>query len=369
MTARITRHTGVACVAALALGVGLTGLTAIPAAAVTVSEPIADGLVTPLGLAVGSDGTFYIAEAFASTLTAIDRGGNRSTVDTPAGSTAGVDALGRGTLVYTVTGFPETEDEPPPTFLHRITPAGKPRVLASPSAHEEEQNPDSVNTYGFTDLDQECLDQIPPFVPPPYPGIVESNPYSVAITPGGWVIADAAANTIITVRPNGRMATLAVLPPVPQAITAEIAAGFGLPDCAVGESYYGEPVPTDVEVGPDGHYYVSTLPGAPELPGSGAVWRVNSRSGDLTKIADGFTSAVDLAVAADGTIYVAELGVTDFSTGGATGGRISTITPAGVNVLVEVNEPGALEISRDGTLYATVDVLSETGGRLVEVTP
>jgi hypothetical protein len=217
MTARITRHRGAACAAALALGVGLTGLTAAPAAAGTVSEPIAEGLVTPLGLAVGSDGTFYVAEAFANTLTKIDRRGNRSTVDTPTGSTAGVDALGRGTLVYTVTGFPETELEPPDTFLHRVTPAGKPRVVASPSAHEE-QNPDSVNAYGFTGLDQTCLDQIPPFVPPPYQGIVESNPYSVAIVPGAWVVADAAANTIITVRPNGRMATLAVLPPVPQAI-------------------------------------------------------------------------------------------------------------------------------------------------------
>ncbi len=371
MTTRSTHQRGAACAAVVALAVGLTGLTAVPAAAGTVSEPIADGLVTPLGLAVGSDGTFYVAEAFANTLTKIDRRGNRSVVDTPAGSTAGVDALGRGTLVYTVTGFPETEDEPPPTFLHRVTPAGKPTVVASPSAHEEQQNPDSVNTYGFADVDEECLAQIPPFVPSPYPGIVESNPYSVAITPGGWVVADAAANTVLQVRPNGRISTLAVLPPVPQTITAEIALGFGLPDCVIGQSYYGEPVPTDVEVGPDGHYYVSTLPGAPELPGTGAVWRVDANSGALTQVAGGFTGAVDIAVAADGTIYVAELGVTDFSTGApvSTGGQISVISAAGVSVLAEVNQPGAVEIGRDGTLYATVDVLSETGGSLVQVTP
>ncbi len=40
-----------------------------------------------------------------------------------------------------------------------------------------------------------------------------------------------------------------------------------------------------------------------------------------------------------------------------------------VSVLAEVNQPGAVEIGRDGTLYATVDVLSETGGSLVQVTP
>ena len=31
----------------------------------------------------------------------------------------------------------------------------------------------------------------------------------------------------------------------------DVAAGLGLPDCLVGETYYGEPVPTDVEIGPD----------------------------------------------------------------------------------------------------------------------
>lgn len=371
MTALHTRARVTAGLAAVGLGVSLAGLTATPAHAGAIGETIADGLVTPLGLAVGNDGTFYVAEAFASTLTAIGTDGDVSTVETPSGSTAGVDARGKGTLAYTVTGFPETETEPPDTFVHRTTPAGKPRVVASPSAHEELFNPDGDSMYGFTDVDDECLANVPSFVPPPYPGIVESNPYSIAITGGGWVVADAAANTIVDIRPSGVMTTLAVLPPIPQEITPEVALGFGLPGCVVGESYYGEPVPTDVEVGPDGNYYVSTLPGAPELPGNGAVWRVDSRSGALTQIAGGFTGAVDIAVADDGTIYVAELGVTDFSGGGpvSTGGQISMITAGGVSVVVEANQPGALEIGRDGTLYATLDVLSETGGQLVVISP
>jgi hypothetical protein len=40
--------------------------------------------------------------------------------------------------------------------------------------------------------------------------------------------------------------TLAVTPPAPVEITAEVAGGMGLPACAVGLTYYGESVPTDI---------------------------------------------------------------------------------------------------------------------------
>jgi hypothetical protein len=69
----------------------------------------------------------------------------------------------------------------------------------------------------------------------------------------------------------------------------------------VGATFTGEPVPTDVERGPDGSLYVSSLPGFPEAPGTGAVFRVDPRTGDVEKLYDGFSGAVDLAVDADGT--------------------------------------------------------------------
>lgn len=351
----LLRATGVA----LAAGVLTAGT--LPAHAATVSDPIAEGLVTPLGLAVGSDGTFYVAEAFINQITTIGKKGARSSF-TVGGSTAGVDAKGKGTLVYTVTGFPETEEEPPDTYLYTTNPSGKSRLLASPSEYEERVNPDAGNTYGFLDLDEDCAGQLPPFVLP-YNGIVESNPYAVAIVPGGWLVADAAGNSVIKVGANGRVSTVAVLPPVPQVVTQETvdqAAEFGLelPECVVGETYTGEPVPTDVEVGPDGHYYVSSLPGFPEAPGAGSVWRIDSRTGALTQVATGFSGAVDIAVAADGTIYVAEL----FA------GQISAIAPGGgTSVVVQVDEPVALEIGPDGTLYATLGL--EGPGVLVAITP
>jgi hypothetical protein len=350
----LLRATGVA------LAAGALTAGTLPAHAATVSDPIAEGLVTPLGLAVGSDGTFYVAEAFINQITTIGKKGARSsfTVD---GSTAGVDARGKGTLVYTVTGFPETEEEPPDTYLYTTNPSGKSRLLASPSEYEERVNPDAGNTYGFLDLGGECAEQVPPFLLP-YEGIIESNPYAVAIVPGGWLVADAAGNSVIKIGANGRISTVAVLPPVPQVVTQElydqIVEEFPLPECVIGETYYGEPVPTDVEVGPDGNYYVSSLPGGPEAPGAGSVWRIDSRTGALTQVATGFSGAVDIAVAADGTIYVAEL----FA------GQISAIAPGGgTSVVVQVDEPVALEIGPDGTLYATLGL--EGPGVLVSITP
>jgi len=345
----------------------VVGLT-LPASAVTVGTPIIEGLVGPLGLAVGSDGTIYVTEAFAGRLTAIDRrGGEKVLVDIPGNEVAGVDAKGKGTLVFTQTLFDgEAGEEAPPldALLGRVQPNGKAKVIASTQAFEAANNPDAVNTYGLVgSTDVDCLAQVEaiPF-PPVYEGIVESHPYAVAIVPGGYVIADAAANAIFRVAKNGRMSTLAVLPPIEQVITADAVAALLPADISAceGETFLGEPVPTDIEVGPDGHYYVSTLPGFPEAPGAGSVWKINSRTGAVSLVASGLVGPVDIAVADDGTIFVAEL----FAF------QISTIVGGVVAPYVFAHSPGAIEIGRDGTIYATIGVFDEVnGGAVVKITP
>lgn len=330
--------------------------TSLPAAAATVSEPILNDLSGPLGLAIGNDGTIYVAQAFAGLLTTVDSNGTAATlVDGSGDEIAGVDARGKGTVVFTQTTY-GVPGQPPAVAasLARVRPNGRTTTLLSTSDYETMNNPDGNVEYGFTDVDEACLDKLPDFVQP-YTGIVETHPYAVAIVPGGYLIADAAGNDIIRVGNNGRASTVAVLPPVENVITAEIASDFELHECVVGATYWGESVPTDVEVGPDGHYYVSSLPGAPELPGTGSVWRIDSRTGDLTMVGDGLAGAVDIAVAADGTIYVAELDADQISK--ISGG---TITP-----VVQIDEPGAIEIGLDDTLYATTNVFGP--GALVTI--
>jgi DNA-binding beta-propeller fold protein YncE len=88
--------TAVATAMSLVLPLAATA-TAAPAA--TVSPPLATGLVGPLGLAVGSGGTVYVAQSFAGTLTAIDKNGTRTVAQEDGAGIAGVDARGAGTLV------------------------------------------------------------------------------------------------------------------------------------------------------------------------------------------------------------------------------------------------------------------------------
>ena len=106
----------------------------------------------------------------------------------------------------------------------------------------------------------------------------------------------------------------------------------------IGKTYRFEPVPTDVEVGPDGLLYVSTLPGGPEDPSlgaRGAVYKVNPSTGKVWKLAGGLLGATNLAVGPDGTVYAAEL----FS------GRVSVVTKGTVTPFVEI--PNALSVEAD----------------------
>lgn len=343
------RNTVLAAVAAAMLVAPL----ATPASAATVSGPLISGLVTPLGLAVGSDGTIYVSQTFAGTLTALDHKGARTLASVADGEIAGVDAQGKGTLVYTTSNAQETVAA---TFgnLVRLLPNGKSRVVADLLAFENAANPDQVNSYGFVGLTPECEATLPPGAElVPYTGILETHPYAVAIVPGGWVVADAAANDLVAVSANGRVRALTVFPALPSVVSAELAAEAGLDPCVVGATYRSEPVPTDVELGPDGMLYVSILAGgiAP-----GAVYRVDPRSGERTLLASGFIGATDLAVSPDGRIFVTEL----FAD------RVSEVVAGGPSPVASVPMPGAVEWA-NGRLYVTTGVFGD--GQVVTVTP
>jgi hypothetical protein len=355
--------------AVCAVAVAMLGTSVGPVGADPTMTTVADGLVTPLGFDVSTNGTIYVGEAFAGRLTAIGRDGARTTlVDAAPAAIAGVAVSGND-VSFTTTVFPE-EGGAAATSLSRVTPAGRVTQLADLQHFEETHNPDADATYGFLDeVPEDC--ELPDFPPrTPYTGIVESNPYAVAIDGSDRLVADAAGNSIVRVRRNGSVSLVAVLPPIVQTITPFGAAFGELPDCVVGLRYAGEPVPTDIEVGPDGHYYVTSLPGFPEELGAASVWRIHRSTGALSLVADGLSFAVDLAVSQDGTIYVAEL-LSDVAT---FTGRISAISGGTVSTLVDqVPFPGAIEIQRHGdreTIYATIGVLDEqVGGSLVTITP
>jgi hypothetical protein len=257
---------------AIAAVVGLTMTVGGPVAADEHGpfEEIASGFVGPLGLAIGQDGTVYVAEAFAGQLTSFrtEAPNDRTALATEPGFVAGVDAQGKGNVYFTSS----TEEG---ALLKRVRPNGKQTVVADLGEYEAMNNPDQDQEYGFLEgsISEECRAELPDFLQEPYTGIVDSNPYAVAIDGGSVLVADAAGNTILRVAANGGISTVAVLPPVDQTITQDIIDELAdneefpveLPDCVLGATYTGEFVPTDVEIGRDGSLYVSSLPG----PGRG----------------------------------------------------------------------------------------------------
>lgn len=350
---------GVVAAATLALAAGVAAPAQAAGTTGTVSDPIVSGLIGPLGLDISANGVIYVAEAFAGQLTRVLPGGARTVLYQSGGSSLpGVASTGLlGRVVVTLSQFPEENAPPIDTTLVLVKPNGSSKTLGSLLDHEVSTNPDAGQQYGFTDLPAGCLAKLPPELQP-YTGLIDSNPYKVAaLTPFRFAVADAAGNSINEVA-NGTVTTVAVLPPIPQEIRLNNVRKLGLPLCTVGHDYQSEPVPTDIEVGPDGYWYVSALPGGPELPGYGSVYRVDPDTGEVSLVTRGFNGAVDLAVADDGTIYVAEL----YSN------KITSYADGSLSTVAEVFSPGAVEIASDGTIYATVGVFAPSGD-VVTITP
>ncbi|GAB3032000.1 ScyD/ScyE family protein [Parafrigoribacterium mesophilum] len=326
---------------------------------------VTTGLVSPLSLDVARNGFSYLSQNFAGLVTQVDHRGTASVIASAPGFETGAVSSRNGTVYYAVVA----QDHSSAALMARSS-NGTVRQVADLWAHENSENPDSVNAYGFEGLSEDCIAQFPapgPMEnPPAYTGIVDTHPYASLALADAIYVADAGANAIWRVGYDGTVTTVAVLPPTaPTFVTAELASAFGFPACAAGHNYRFEPVPTDVELGPNGWLYVTSLPGGPEdasLGARGAVLKVNPHTGKIATVATGFTGSTGLAVSPrTGTVYVAEL------FGGPDGtGQVSVVWP-GANTptpLIALSAPAAIEL-RHGTLYVTTDAL--TDGKLTLV--
>ncbi len=349
-SARSALLVGAAAAAMLATGT---------AAAAETATPLLDGLSAPLGLAVARDGTLYVAQAFGEPAVLTQyRAGVTSTV-AGGGVVTGVDALGRGTTTFLADGQVKV-----------VTPSGTTTTLADLWAYEAAVNPDADSSYGLQGLSDSCRDDVEAAGLPdevlgavlPRGGLVDANPYAVAIMPDGErVVADAAANALVGVSRSGQVRTVAVLPPRPSTVTADAAAELGLPGCTIGLTLNLDFVPTDVELGPDGLLYVSSLPGGPDasspLGPRGGVFTVERSTGSVQQVATGLDGATDLAVTPQGDVFVTEL----------FGGRVSKVSAGGlVELVAELDQPVAIEYFR-GTLYVARGVFGP--GQVVTLVP
>ena len=326
-------------------------------------ETVLAGLDSPRGLAVGPAGRLIYAEVSGAISEMIARGRNAGSTrllnNVPATFIApNLTTEGGQIFVLTAGGPPDSGA----ATLYKVT-NGHVRALADIAAYQE-TDPDPNNLAG-----------------PPE----ESNPFGVAALPDGSVlVSDAAANDLVRVYPNGDIVTVARLTPRIVAVPAELGGPPNFPPG--GTMIPSEAVATSVTVGADGFYYVGELRGFPATPGKSQIWRIAPESvnavcdpaapntGNCRRYADGFTSIVDLAAGADGSIYVVELAKKswlqwELGLANPPIGRVSRIPPGGgAPVELAPNQlilPDNVAVANDGAVYVSTPVFGP--GQIVRV--
>lgn len=346
--------------AALAAGAGaaVARPAAAPAPPPGEAVTLVDGVVTPLSFDVAAPGELYVGQAFVGALTHVAKDGTRHDLVTGAPEVAAV-SVRKGVVTWAESIHEEETFQPVSAVLKRLFTDGS-TTEVDLLAYESMTNPDGEVTYGILGLTDECAATLPPFLLPGTGG-VDSHPYGSVSVADGTYVADAGANAILWVSDEGDVSTVAVLPPTVVDLEPEMVAAAGFDPCVAEGEVWLEPVPTDVELGKDGHLYVSTLPGGPEdgtLGANGSVYRIDPVSGTVEMVATGFAGATNVAVAPNGTIYVAEM----------FGGKVSAIGRHGtISTVLEIAEPAAVEYHA-GRLYVSAGVFTMPG-TVVRLTP
>ena len=317
---------------------------------------VMSGLDNPRGLAFGPEGALYVAEA--------GRGGGGPCVFLRGalqcyGPSGSVSRLWNGVQERILTGLPSQVSsageangphdisfqgrggafvtigfggEPslraqfgPPGALFgtliQVSAGGPWKVVADVSAHEASENPDNSP-------------------------VKDTNPYGVLAEPGARIVADAGANALLQVQPNGGISTIAVFPSRPQGRSTDA-------------------VPTSVVVGPDGAYYVGELTGFPFTPGAARVYRVVPGAAPEV-FRDNFKTIIDIAFGRDGSLYVLEHATGNGFSGP---GDIIRVEPNGTRTTVYqgLTRPGSILIGPNDEIYVSNRGTSVGTGEVLKI--
>jgi sugar lactone lactonase YvrE len=327
---------------------------------------VASGLLSPRGLALGANGSFFVAEAGkggarpcgvgplgemcvgrTGHLTQVsagelDRLVRLSSIALADGSTAfgphDVALSEDGPLIATIGlgGHLETREQFGPRgsllgTLVRVTRTGRVTVIADIAAFEEENDPNGDGA--------------------------DSDPYGILREGTRNIVTDAGGNSLLRVSDRGRIRTIAVFP-----------------DRNV--DFEGEPVPMDsvptaVVRGPDGALYVSELTGFPFPVGEARVYRVEPGQ-DPEVWATGFTNIIDIAFDATGNLYVVEIAHNSLASDAPTG-AVLRVSPDGSTTTVVLDQglsfPTSVVIAENGNLLVTNCGVCPGGGEVLEIVP
>lgn len=301
---------------------------------------LADGLRNPRNFAFDADGNIYVAEA--------GLGGTEMTPDDTAfGASAQVTMITPdGESEVVVAGLISyREGNPLGASAVQVTDEsiwvllGETSDFRIPFTHAlVELDKETGRVKNFIDLlTLELTDD------PDGNANQQSNPTDFAVAGDGTIlIANAGCNCLMS-----------------------WTADAGLAVAAVWDFEGDNPVPTTVDLGPDGDIYVGFLTGFPWPEGAARIERWSG--GELVETYEGLTAVTSLTVAEDGTIYAVELGV--FTQGEGWGpGRVVAVTSDGVTpVMEDLMAPYGIAQSPDGGIYVSVGTLGPDNGQILAV--
>jgi hypothetical protein len=220
-------------------------------------------------------------------------------------------------------------------------------------------------------------------------GEIHSNPFDVDARGRSFaVVADAGGNALLSVDARGDVDWIASFPSEVVS-TANAKRLVGCPEgpddiCGLPSEIPAQPVPTSVEIGPDGAYYVGELKGFPAPRRESRIWRVEpgahhavcGESARCQVVGDGFTSIIDLSSGPRGVLYVTELDEASWfaaEMGAGVGGSVNACRVTGSGLDCEriargLTMPTATAAS-ERRVVATVEALIPGEAKIVRIKP
>jgi sugar lactone lactonase YvrE len=369
----VERHIGALTVLAV-LGAGCGGTAGDGPGTVPQPTVVASGLNGPIGIHVESDGTLWVSDSGTGGDELMEGRvpGTDQPMSVPWGNTARLIRVGLDGTITEVLTLPSMVIPEGPQGAGRIvslegdlylTSGGwssgmsiaRPANMGAVIRVRDGQATEFVTPWEIEERDN------------PAGAAVETNPFDLTIGPdGGLWLTDAAGNTLYRIDPvTGGMELRAVFD----------AMEGPLPNPTRGNAREIEPVPTAVAFDGDGDIYVSLLPGAPFLPGSGRVVRVGE-DGSVRDYATGFTMLADLVTGPDGQLYGVSVGeFTDQGPVPESGAILRVRRGASSDTLLSgLSFPSTLVFTANGDAYIAINSLGEPGSgqvlkypRLIEV--